>query len=154
MNIEDFKGLMDEFDPLSLLPEVSEVTGAMGGIARFIVLIGPVVLLVMGLLYRFATPKEANHHWGYRTYFGMGSVEAWRFAQRFAGFIYMILGGVMTFAMLIVSIVLIGKDTITLLTIAAICLVIEAILTGLAVLGINIYLAVLYDRDGYRRGAR
>ena len=88
MNIEDFKGLMDGFDPLSLLPEVSEVTASMAGIARFIVLIGPVALLVMGLVYRFATPKEANHHLGYRTYFGMGSVEAWRYSQHLAGYAF------------------------------------------------------------------
>ncbi len=152
--MDTIMNLLGNFDPVALLPDISTAVGLMELFARIAILIVPALLLTFGLLYFFKPVNEANHIFGYRTYFGMGSVEAWRFAQRFAGFIYMILGGVMTFAMLIVSIVLIGKDTITLLTIAAICLVIEAILTGLAVLGINIYLAVLYDRDGYRRGTR
>jgi hypothetical protein len=84
----------------------------------------------------------------------MGSVDAWKFTQKLAGFLYMCLGGVLTLAMIIVNLVLIGKDTVTLLTTAAICLFIEVILTGLAVLALNIFLIVRYDRDGYLRGQR
>ena len=146
--------LIGDFDPAALLPNISFLVTLMELFSRIAILITPVLLLTFGLLYFFKPIKEANHIFGYRSYFGMGSVEAWRFAQRFAGFLYMILGGVMTLAMVIVSIVLIGKDTMTLLTTCAICLVIELILTGLAVLAINIVLVVRYDRDGYRRGTR
>ena len=146
--------LIGEFDPAALLPNISVVVWLMELISRLAILVIPALLLGFGLLYFFKPIKEANHIFGYRAYFGMGSVEAWRFAQRFAGFIYMILGGVMTLAMVIVTIVLIGKSTITLLTTCAICMIIELILTGIAVLAINIYLAVRYDRDGYRRGTR
>lgn len=146
--------LIGEFDPAALLPNISVVVWLMELISRLAILVIPVLLLIFGLLYFFKPIKEANHIFGYRAYFGMGSVEAWRFAQRFAGFIYMILGGVMTLAMVIVSIVLIWKDTFTLLTASAICLIIELVLTGIAVLAINIYLAVRYDRYGYRRTSR
>lgn len=146
--------LIGEFDPAALLPNISVVVWLMELISRLAILVIPVLLLIFGLLYFFKPIKEANHIFGYRAYFGMGSVEAWRFAQRFAGFIYMILGGVMTLAMVIVSIVLIWKDTFTLLTVSAICLIIELVLTGIAVLAINIYLAVRYDRYGYRRSSR
>lgn len=146
--------LIGEFDPAALLPNISVVVWLMELISRLAILVIPVLLLIFGLLYFFKPIKEANHIFGYRAYFGMGSVEAWRFAQRFAGFIYMILGGVMTLAMVIVSIVLIWKDTFTLLTVSAICLIIELVLTGIAVLAINIYLAVRYDRYGYRRTSR
>ena len=146
--------LIGEFDPAALLPNISVVVWLMELISRLAILVIPVLLLIFGLLYFFKPIKEANHIFGYRAYFGMGSVDAWRFAQRFAGFIYMILGGVMTLAMVIVSIVLIWKDTFTLLTVSAICLIIELVLTGIAVLAINIYLAVRYDRYGYRRTSR
>ncbi len=146
--------LIGEFDPAALLPNISVVVWLMELISRLAILVIPVLLLIFGLLYFFKPIKEANHIFGYRAYFGMGSVDAWRFAQRFAGFIYMILGGVMTLAMVIVSIVLIWKDTFTLLTACAICLIIELVLTGIAVLAINIYLAVRYDRYGYRRSSR
>lgn len=146
--------LIGNFDPAALLPNISVLVTLMELFSRLAILVIPVLLLIFGLLYFFKPIKEANHIFGYRAYFGMGSVEAWRFAQRFAGFIYMILGGVMTLAMVIVSIVLIWKDTITLLTVSAICLIIELVLTGIAVLAINIYLAVRYDRYGYRRSSR
>lgn len=146
--------LIGDFDPSAFLPDITSAVGLMELFSRLAILVAPALLLIFGLLYFFRPIKEANHIFGYRAYFGMGSVEAWLFAQRFAGFIYMILGGIMTLAMLIVSFVLISKDTFTLLTIAAICLIVEAILTGLTVLGINIFLGIRYDRDGYRRGSR
>mgnify|MGYP002517907876 CR=1 FL=1 len=46
MSIEDFKTLMDEFDPASLLPELDTVIGKIAFIARIAVLVGPIVLLV------------------------------------------------------------------------------------------------------------
>ena len=146
--------LIGDFDPAALLPNISVVVWLMEMFSRLAILAIPALLLTFGLLYFFKPVKEANHIFGYRAYFGMGSVEAWAFAQRFAGLVYTILGGVMTLAMVIVNIVLIRKGTIALLTTAVICLIIELILTGLAVLAINIYLALRYDRDGYRRGTR
>ena len=50
MTIEDFKGLMDGFEPASLLPELEPILGKLAMIARIAVLVGPAMLLVMGLL--------------------------------------------------------------------------------------------------------
>ena len=86
---------------------VSPDTGALieksTAIAKVLVIAGPVIMLVLGLLYLFAAPKEANHHFGYRCYFGMGSEEAWQFTQRIAGITWIVLGAGMTVAMLIVT---------------------------------------------------
>lgn len=146
--------LLKEFDPAALLPDISLVVGIMEVFARLLILAAPLLLLGLGLAYYFKPIKEANHIFGYRTYFGMGSVEAWRFTQKLAGYLYMGLGGLLTLAMIIVNLVLIGKDTVTILTTAAICLFIEVILTAVGVLALNIFLLIRYDRDGYRRGKR
>ena len=146
--------LLKEFDPAALLPDISLVVGIMEVFARLLILAAPLLLLGLGLAYYFKPIKEANHIFGYRTYFGMGSVEAWRFTQKLAGYLYMGLGGLLTLAMIIVNLVLIGKDTVTILTTAAICLFIEVILTAIGVLALNIFLRIRYDRDGYRRGKR
>lgn len=146
--------LLKEFDPAALLPDISLVVGIMEVFARLLILAAPLLLLGLGLAYYFKPIKEANHIFGYRTYFGMGSVEAWRFTQKLAGYLYMGLGGLLTLAMIIVNLVLIGKDTVTILTTAAICLFIEVILTAIGVLALNIFLLIRYDRDGYRRGKR
>jgi uncharacterized membrane protein len=146
--------LLKEFDPAALLPDISSIVGIMQVFARILILIIPLLLGGLGAAYYFKPIKEANHIFGYRTYFGMGSVEAWKYTQRLAGFGYMVLGGALTLAMIIVNLCLIGAETLTLLTTAAICLVIELVLTGLGVLALNIFLAIRYDRDGYLREER
>ena len=72
MNIEDLKGLMDAFEPSALLPELNSIMGWIELVMRVAVMVGPIVLLVMGLVYLFVSPKEANYYLGYRCYFGMG----------------------------------------------------------------------------------
>lgn len=146
--------LLKEFDPAALLPDISSIVGIMQVFARILILIIPLLLGGLGAAYYFKPIKEANHIFGYRTYFGMGSVEAWKYTQRLAGFGYMVLGGALTLAMIIVNLCLIGAETLTLLTTAAICLVVELVLIGLGVLALNIFLAIRYDRDGYLREER
>ena len=99
MNIEYLKGLMDGFDPASLLPELTDVLDVIVKAVRIGSLVGPVVLLALGLAYLFLAPKEANYIFGYRCTFGMGSVEAWRFTQRLAGIVWGALGLVLTLVM-------------------------------------------------------
>ena len=102
-SFEDIKVLMDNFDPASLLPDLSSFPGIVATLTRLAVMAGPIVLLVMGILYFFVSPKEANYHFGYRCYFGMGSEVAWRFTQRLAGIVWAALGLVLTVAMLLIS---------------------------------------------------
>lgn len=103
MNIEDLKSLMDAFDPAALLPELNGVLDTVLYAVRLATLLGPVVLLVLGVGYLIFAPKEANYYFGYRCTFGMGSVEAWRFTQRLAGIVWSLLGLVLTAAMLLLT---------------------------------------------------
>lgn len=115
------------------------------------VLLGPILLLVMGLLYFFLPPKEANHKFGYRTYFGMGSIQAWRFTQWLAGLVWGVLGIGLTVAMVIVCIVNGGSTVDAFSSVALICLVVQAGLALLSWLGIEITVAICYDKDGRAR---
>ena len=103
MNIEDLKSLMDAFDPAALLPELNGVLDTVLYAVRIATLLGPVVLLVLGLGYLIFAPKEANYYFGYRCMFGMGSVEAWRFTQRLAGAVWSVLGLVLTGVMALLT---------------------------------------------------
>ncbi len=94
---------MDGFDPAALLPDLSKVFGNLAAVCRFAVMIGPVVMLALGLAYLFLSPKEANYYFGYRCYYGMGSVNAWRFTQRLAGLVLSLLGGLLVVMMLWIS---------------------------------------------------
>ena len=151
MTIEDFKGLMDDFDPASLLPELDTVMGKIAIIARIAVLIGPAVLLVMGLVYIFASPKEANYTLGYRCYFGMGSVEAWRFTQKLAGIAFVALGLGLGIVMLLVSGGFAAMETMDLLWRAVWCMVWEAGLTAAACIAVNTVVMLRFDRKGLLR---
>lgn len=151
MSIEDFKGLMDGFDPAALLPELDTVMGRLVLIARIAVLTGPAVMLLLGLLYLFAAPREANYHVGYRCYYGMGSVEAWRFTQRLAGIVFSALGLVLVIVMLLVSGGFPQLETMDLLWRAVICAAWEAGLIGVACLAMNTVIALRFDRRGNER---
>jgi len=91
-SFDSIKEMMDAFDPASLLPALNSIFDKLALICRIAVLVGPVLLLLLGLSYLFLTPREANHYVGYRCYFGMGSVEAWRFTQRLAGICFVAAG--------------------------------------------------------------
>ena len=120
-------------------------------IAKVLVIAGPVIMLILGLLYLFAAPREANHHFGYRCYFGMGSEQAWRFTQRIAGMTWIALGSILTVAMLIVTGRFPGQDVLEMLTTASTCVVVEALVLLIATLVIRITVAAVFDRHGERR---
>lgn len=151
MTIDDFKGLMDGFDPASLLPEVDTIIGKIALVARIAVLIGPVVLLLMGLLYLFASPKEANYYLGYRCYYGMGSEEAWRYTQRIAGIGFGALGLILLIVMLILSGSFGEMETMELLWQAVYCVAWEAGLVAIACITVNTLAAIHFDGKGDRR---
>ena len=150
-SFEDIKVLMDNFDPAALLPDLTTVVGKVEFITRLAVMAGPVVLLVLGILYFFAAPKEANYRFGYRCYFGMGSEEAWRFTQRFAGLVWSVLGLVLTVVMLIITGSFAGNPIMDIIGKGAKCLLWEGGLILVSILGINLTAMLCYDRKGLRR---
>ena len=151
MSIEDFKGLMDGFDPASMLPELDTVLGGLAPVFRVAVLAGPVLMLLFGLLYIFAAPKEANYHFGYRCYYGMGSVEAWRYTQKLAGIVFAALGLILSVAMLLISGSFPQMETMELLWRTVYVLAAQAILLGVSCLAINTVAALRFDRKGLER---
>ena len=154
MSIESLKSLLEDFDPAAFLPDLTSLFGKIELILRFLVVTGPVVMLVMGLVYFFLSPKEANHTFGYRTWFGMGSVEAWNFTQKLAGLVWGGLGLILTVIMLLIVNRYRLMDMESMLWSAVRCLLWEAGLALVALLGVNITVTVLFDWNGYRRGQK
>ena len=143
--------LLDSLDIGKLLPNLESILSKVSLIAVLAVMIGPLLLLGLGLLYYFAPPKEANHKAGFRTYFGMGSQQAWRFTQRIAGMALGGLGAVLTVVMFFVCLSFGGLEPVALMERAVICLLWEAGLAAAAYLAIVILVTVTYDKNGYRR---
>ena len=154
LDIESIKAIMDGFDPASLLPDLSKVFDSLAPLCRFAVLIGPVVLLLLGLSYLILTPKEANHYLGYRCYFGMGSEYAWRFTQRLAGFLFTGAGLALTVVMFAISVSFPYMQLPEMVWKAAACLAVELVAAVLLVLIVNLSAAFRFDRKGRHRRKR
>ena len=151
MNIEDLKSLMDAFDPASLLPEIENVLDVVLYAVRMATLVGPAVLLLLGLGYLIFAPKEANYYFGYRCMFGMGSVEAWRFTQKLAGAVWAVLGLGLTVVMVLITGSFSGKEIMDVISTGFSCLIWEIVLAAVSCIGINLTAAIRFNRRGERR---
>lgn len=134
-----------------LLPSAESLMNGMTGWVKWLVLIGPLLMLGLGLYYWFLAPKEANHSMGFRFFYAMSRVEVWQHAQRLAGFAYTALGGVLFVIIGLISLrfgKMVAPDMVWL---AVKCLLWEVVLAIIATLAVDILLIVLYDIKGEPR---
>ena len=154
MTIDDLKKALEGSDPGAVLPDLNAIMDKMAPIMRIALLAGPIILLVLGLLYLFASPKEANYKFGYRCYFGMGSVRAWRYSQRLAGILYSAVGLILTLVMLPITGKFQNMDIMDMLLKTVKCGIWEAVIIILATLAINLTVAFFFDAKGHLRKNR
>ena len=154
LDVESIKAILDGFDPATLLPDLSKVFDSLAPLCRIAVLVGPVVLLLLGLSYLFLTPKEANYYLGYRCYFGMGSEYAWRFTQRLAGWLFTAVGLTLTVVMFAISVSFNYMQLPDMVWKAASCLVVELIASVALILTVNLSAMYHFDRKGKHRRKR
>ena len=137
-----------------IVPELDKLLGGVHRWVSIFLMIAPVCMLILGLTYLFLRPKEANHRVGYRTYFGMGSVEAWHHTQKIAGIVYGGTGLVLSVIMLILCLRTRGQDNVAFVTTAIKWLIAQIIIVLLIYLGLFVYTAIVFDRHGNRRSER
>ena len=152
--IETLKKLVNEFDLANFIPEVDSILGWIETLVRIFVMAAPICILAFGLFFLFLPPKEANHSAGYRTYFGMGSVDAWRFTQFLAGVVWSGVGLILTVVMLIVVNGYRSMEMMDMVNSAVVCVLWEIGSIVVSCLGINITAAVVFDRKGNRRAKK
>lgn len=140
-----------DMDLSKLVPDLPVFLGFAHTLLVLAVLIGPILLVVLGALYLFKPAPEANYKYGFRTYFGMGSIEAWQFSQKIAGLIFGGLGALLLIIMFIVVLTFIGKDLFRIAGTAIVCLIWEAVLTLAARVAISVLCWKYFDKDGNRR---
>ena len=141
-------------DPASLLPDLPALFEKLVGLIRVAVYAGPAALILLGLMYYFLAPKEANHHFGFRCWWGMSSVEVWQFTQKLAGIVWAALGLVLgLFAFFSTGgYANMGQQEMLMSAANLILWQIGAVLVS--ILAINITLVVLYDRKGDKRSEK
>ena len=134
-----------------LLPELPPLLEKTAFLARLFMLIGPFVILGMGLYYFLNAPKEANFQSGYRCYWGMGSVQAWRFTQRLAGGLWTLLGLGLAIWMAVSGAKLVGMDMMDKMARIAFYIFCQAISLLILRWCINLLVFLRYDAKGNRR---
>ena len=145
------KSLLSGFDPAALVPDLGAIFNNLDGALRVVVLAGPLCLLGLGLLYLLAPPSEANHVFGYRHFWGMSSVEAWRFTQKTAGLVWTGLGLVLTIIMAFLCNGYRELAAEAMLMSALTSVGVELLLVFLSTLLINTLVIFHFDRKGTRR---
>ena len=151
MDIEALKELFENFDLAAFLPKLDDVIGWIEMVLRIAVMAGPLLLLGFGLLYLLAPPKEANYSLGYRTWWGMSSLDAWQFTQHIAGLVWSALGTGLTIVMALICNAFRRMEPMDMVWSAVKCLGWELVLVAVACLAINITVFAKFDRTGYRR---
>ena len=148
MTKEDLTSLLEGADLSELLPELQGIVDKMAPMMKAAVMAGPVIFLALGLLYLFATPKEANYTFGYRCYFGMGSVNAWRYTQRLAGMVFTGVGLILTLVMIFATGGFGKMDVMDMLWKALKCGIWEAVIIGISCLAVNLVVMFYFDAKG------
>lgn len=138
-------------DFTALVPNLNTMLGLIRFLLSLLLLAGPISMLILAFLYLFMAPPEANYKFGFRTYFGMGSVEAWRFSQRMAGIAYGGLGLLLLVIAILVDLSFIGANTYQVASRAMVCLLWQVGLVAAARLAVSILCAVFFTADGSRR---
>ena len=148
---DKIKQMLDDFELEMLLPDLSNLESTIMTLTRLAVMAGPLVLLFLGLQYLLSAPKEANYTTGYRCWFGMGSVQAWQFAQRIAGTIWIALGIVMAAGTALHIGNLLALPIMDAMFLAGKYLIQQAVTVFCSTIFINIVVFLRYDRKGIRR---
>jgi uncharacterized membrane protein len=145
------KSLLADFDPAALVPDLEALFNNLDGALRVVVLAGPLCLLGLGLLYLLAPPSEANHVFGYRHFWGMSSVEAWRFTQKTAGLVWTGLGLCLTVIMAFLCNGYRELAAEAMLMSALTSVLVELLLVFLSTMLINTLVIFHFDHKGARR---
>ena len=148
---EALQQLLDGFDFASLIPHVEDILSIVAPTAKVLMLLGSFVMLAYGLYCLMLSPKEATYLAGYRFRWGMGSVQAWRFMQRFAGVIFTVLGLLCAIYMALHTR---DVDDLSLMDLLATSIYYSLLQAGVALCGClltNFAVFLRYDLKGNRR---
>lgn len=140
-----------DLDLAKFVPAMPAFLGGLRALLVLAILIGPILLVTLGAMYLLRPAPEANFKYGFRTYFGMGSVEAWIFSQKIAGLAFGGLGALLLLIMFIVVLTFFKKDLFQIANTAIVCLIWQAVLALIARITVGILCWVYFDKNGDRK---
>ena len=129
----DIFSFLQDFDMAKLLAEPEKYLRSLEGWTRVGLLLCPLLLLGLGLLFRDYPPKNTESLLSIRTRWSVSSQKAWQMTHRLAAARFIIVGGIMAVAVLLISLFFRLMGTMAMMNVALI-LVIAELVTVLLVL--------------------
>ena len=146
--MEKITELLNNFSLEKYIPKLDTLMGWVQWLVSLAVRLGPICILVLGLIYLLIPPKEANRKAGFRTYFGMGNVIAWNFTQRAAGILMVPTGLVLTIIAYLKVGEFSGYDMMTMANVAIKTVKTQVICALVIYVFMFLLTAVLFNRKG------
>ena len=101
--MDDILSFLQDFDMAKLLPAPDQYLRSLEGWTRFGLMLCPLLLLALGLLFRYQPPQDAEHKLCINTKWSTASPRAWNVTHRLAGIRFTFAGGIMAGVSLVVS---------------------------------------------------
>ena len=144
----------DNFGVYDMLPDMGGFLGDIRFYLCVFLLIVPVLMAGMGVLRFFWPAKEANRFIGYRTYFGMGSVYAWRVTQWVSGIVFMGMGGLLLLIAIVVCFVMGFQSVADAVVTMCTWLILEGVCLAISIVLVEAVILFQFDRQGNLRNGR
>lgn len=135
----------------AIIPQLNSFLRSMRFWMAVAMLIGPIIFIGLGLFYRKWAPPEANHKLGYRTYFGMGSVAAWKYTQKLAGIVWLGVGAALAVIAVVGCVLVLVMDQSKGTTAALVVLIVEFIAALASYVTVELMVLLRYDINGKKR---
>lgn len=148
LDMDFLKSLISDFDLMSILPDLADVMEWIIKGVNIALIAGPVLLAVLGLWYLLLPAREANHFVGYRFFWGMGSVKSWKFTQRFAGAVWLILGSLMAYKAYTNRAEYASLEAIEMMYVAIELILKQVAIVVVSCLAINVVIFIIFNFKG------
>ena len=135
----------------AVIPKLSDLLSSMRFWMAFVMCIGPLLFIGLGLFYRKWAPPEANHKLGYRTYFGMGSVAAWKYTQKLAGIVWLSVGIALAVVAIVGCVLTFTMEQDKGTNAALIILIAEFVVALAAYITVEVMVMAHFDINGKKR---
>jgi len=136
--LDAITSLLGDFDLSKFIPDIDTALGKFELAARICVMLGPLVLLGLGLWYLLAPPNEMGSRVGFHTFRRAKTQEVWEYTQHLAGIVWGAMGVVLTIVMALICNGYRGLNALQVATSAVICILVELILLTASIIAINV----------------
>ena len=119
----------------------------------FTAILCPMIMIIMGILFRKSGPKKINYIYGYRTAMSMKNRDTWEFAHRYCGRVSLYIGLIMLIPSAVPMLFVIGNSKLSGIIGIVICFI-DMIPLFVTIALTEKALNKTFDENGNRRNSK